>query len=440
MGFQKHKKRPLTNTFNNNNNQSVHPFHVLDSALASELDDLFFDAVDAIAVPSVPDASRLGERKSLTPLDNAARYHHAKREHRRVETKETNRGTLIQMNVPGASSKDVTVTAQGSGTLQSKGVSISNEVPTSSVTVALPSSSLKIKLRRKATHDIENAKAAVMDGVLRIAVPKITIPVVTIPVTSGNIEATRCPAEESKVCLKFAVAGYSSNDISIELDAERERLKITGELEDKSSEFERVVPVPRGLSAEHVTLCAVENGILEIRLRDPLAIEKRVVPVFSTSPPQSLPSSKETPQPMSTISEDEGDMKTEQEKDNRVVLMKTEVPGFSSKDIECFINVDRTIEAKRGDRSAKIGIPNQINIDSINAYCEHGIFEVLGERVSPSSQESVVVPVASPSDDREKEKTVAELDAVVEEDDQDRDAAPASEKGDVARVQDKNAA
>merc|ERR1712100_506401 len=102
-----------------------------------------------------------------------------------------------------------------------------------------------------------------------------------------------------------------------------------------------------------VTLCAVENGILEIRLRDPLAIEKRVVPVFSTSPPQSLPSSKETPQPMSTISEDEGDMKTEPEKDNRVVLMKTEVPGFSSKDIECFINVDRTIEAKRGDRSPK---------------------------------------------------------------------------------------
>ena len=422
---------------------SLRPFHVLDSALASELDDLFFDAVDAIAVPSnggVPDAMLFDDTTNAT----TTRYHHhAKREHRRVETKETNRGTLIQMNVPGASSKDVTVTARGSGTLQSKGVSISNEVPTSSVTVALPSSSLKIKLRRKATHDIENAKAAVMDGVLRIAVPKITIPVVAIPVASGKIEATRRPAEESEVCLKFAVAGYSSNDISIELDAERERLKITGELEDKSSEFERVVPVPRGLSAEHVTLCAVENGILEIRLRDPLAIEKRVVPVFSTSPPQSLPSSKETPQPMSTINEDEGDVKTEQEKDNRVVLMKTEVPGFSSKDIECFINVDRTIEAKRGDRSAKIGIPNQINIDSINAYCEHGIFQVLGERVPPSSQESVVtVPVASPSDDREKEKTVAALDAVVEDDDddQDRDAAPASEKGDVARVQDKNAA
>ena len=420
----------------------LRPFHVLDSALASELDDLFFDAVDAIAVPSnggVPDAMLFDDTTNAT----TTRYHHhAKREHRRVETKETNRGTLIQMNVPGASSKDVTVTARGSGTLQSKGVSISNEVPTSSVTVALPSSSLKIKLRRKATHDIENAKAAVMDGVLRIAVPKITIPVVAIPVASGKIEATRRPAEESEVCLKFAVAGYSSNDISIELDAERERLKITGELEDKSSEFERVVPVPRGLSAEHVTLCAVENGILEIRLRDPLAIEKRVVPVFSTSPPQSLPSSKETPQPMSTINEDEGDVKTEQEKDNRVVLMKTEVPGFSSKDIECFINVDRTIEAKRGDRSAKIGIPNQINIDSINAYCEHGIFQVLGERVPPSSQESVVVPVASPSDDREKEKTVAALDAVVEDDDddQDRDAAPASEKGDVARVQDKNAA
>ena len=421
---------------------SLRPFHVLDSALASELDDLFFDAVDAIAVPSnggVPDAMLFDDTTNAT----TTRYHHhAKREHRRVETKETNRGTLIQMNVPGASSKDVTVTARGSGTLQSKGVSISN-VPTSSVTVALPSSSLEIKLRRKATHDIENAKAAVMDGVLRIAVPKITIPVVAIPVASGKIEATRRPAEESEVCLKFAVAGYSSNDISIELDAERERLKITGELEDKSSEFERVVPVPRGLSAEHVTLCAVENGILEIRLRDPLAIEKRVVPVFSTSPPQSLPSSKETPQPMSTINEDEGDVKTEQEKDHRVVLMKTEVPGFSSKDIECFINVDRTIEAKRGDRSAKIGIPNQINIDSINAYCEHGIFQVLGERVPPSSQESVVVPVASPSDDREKEKTVAALDAVVEDDDdddQDRDAAPASEKGDVARVQDKNAA
>ena len=179
------------NKKNNNNNNlakmmlttSLRPFHVLDSALASELDDLFFDAVDAIAVPD----AILGERTTLTPLDNNAttRYHHyAKREHRRAETKETNRGTLIQMNVPGASSKDVTVTARGSGTLQSKGVSISN-VPTSSITVALPSSSLEIKLRRKATHDIENAKAAVMDGVLRIAVPKITIPVVAIPIASG---------------------------------------------------------------------------------------------------------------------------------------------------------------------------------------------------------------------------------------------------------------
>ena len=160
------------------------------------------------------------------------------------------------------------------------------------------------------------------------------------------------------------------------------------------------MPVPRGLSAEHVTLSrwktTLRKSACEIRSR----LRKRVVPVFSTSPPQSLPSSKETPQPMSTINEDEGDVKTEQEKDNRVVLMKTEVPGFSSKDIECFINVDRTIEAKRGDESAKIAI-DQVNIDSINAYCEHGIFQVLGERVPPSSQESIVVPVASPSSDRE---------------------------------------
>merc|ERR1712070_1142878 len=370
-------------------------------------------------------------------------------------TRETNRGTMVKMNVPGVSARDVKVTLTG-GCLRDSSKKEDESKLLSSIGVPTSlridflgderqqagggGNNITIKLKRKATYDIENAKGLVCDGVLRVVVPKITLPKVDVKVASG--EAERPPAEESEVTLKFAVAGYSSYDISVELDAERERLKIFGELKDKSSEFERVVPVPRGLSAEHVTLCAVENGILEIRLRDPLAIEKRVVPVFSTSPPQSLPSSKETPQPMSTINEDEGDVKTEQEKDNRVVLMKTEVPGFSSKDIECFINVDRTIEAKRGDRSAKIGIPNQINIDSINAYCEHGIFQVLGERVPPSSQESVVVPVASPSDDREKEKTVAALDALVEDDDddQDRDAAPASEKGDVARVQDKNAA
>merc|ERR1711967_164879 len=146
---------------------------------------------------------------------------------------------------------------------------------------------ITIKLKRKATHDIENAKGLVCDGVLRVVVPKITLPAVDVKIASG--EAERPPAEESEVTLKFAVAGYSSSDISVELDAERERLKIFGELKDKSSEFERVVPLPRGLRAEHVTLCAVENGVLELRLRDPLAIEKRIVPVLSTSPPP-LPS------------------------------------------------------------------------------------------------------------------------------------------------------
>ena len=229
------------------------------------------------------------------------------------------------------------------------------------------------------------------------------------------------------------MAGYSSSDISVELDAERERLKIFGELKDRSSQFERVVPVPRGLRAEHVTLCAVENGVLELRLRDPLAIEKRIVPVFSTSPPPlpSPPSQEvaaQVNQPMSTpttITGSEEEKKPTEQEDNRVVLMKTEVPGYSAKDIECCINVDRTIEAKRSNgRGVKIGIPNSINVDSIKAYCEHGIFQVLGETEPPFTPRSRTVDIAGPSEDAEKQKMLKQLeDMVVEEDEEEENDA-----------------
>ena len=230
----------------------------------------------------------------------------------------------------------------------------------------------------------------------------------------------------------LAMVGYSSSDISVELDAERERLKIFGELKDKSSQFERVVPVPRGLRAEHVTLCAVENGVLELRLRDPLAIEKRIVPVFSTSPPPlPSPPSQEVVaqvQPMmtpTTIAGSEEEKKPTEQQDNRVVLMKTEVPGYSAKDIECCINVDRTIEAKRSNgRGVKIGIPNSINVDSIKAYCEHGIFQVLGETEPPFTPRAVAVDIAGPSEDAEKQKMLKQLeDTMVEEDQEEENDA-----------------
>ena len=116
------------------------------------------------------------------------------------------------------------------------------------------------------------------------------------------------------------------------------------------------------------------------------------MPVFSTSPPPlPSPPSQEVVaqvQPMmtpTTIAGSEEEKKPTEQQDNRVVLMKTEVPGYSAKDIECCINVDRTIEAKRSNgRGVKIGIPNSINVDSIKAYCEHGIFQVLGEPNRPS--------------------------------------------------------
>jgi HSP20 family molecular chaperone IbpA len=326
---------------------------------------------------------------------------------------------MVKMNVPGVSARDVKVTLTG-GCLRDSSKKEDESKLLSSIGVPTSlridflgderqqaergggGNVITIKLKRKATYDIENAKGLVCDGVLRVVVPKITLPKVDVKVASGA-EAERPPAEESEVTLKFAVAGYSSSDISVELDAERERLKIFGELKDKSSEFERVVPVPRGLRAEHVTLCAVENGVLELRLRDPLAIEKRIVPVFSTSPPP-LPSS-----PSQEVAAQE---------DIRVVLMKTEVPGYSAKDIECCINVDRTIEAKRSNgRGVKIGIPNSINVDSIKAYCEHGIFQVLGETEPPFTPRAVAVDIAGPSEDAEKQKMLKQLeDTMVEED------------------------
>ena len=356
---------------------------------------------------------------------------------------------MVKMNVPGVSARDVKVTLTG-GCLRDSSKKEDESKLLSSIGVPTSlridflgderqraerggGNVITIKLKRKATYDIENAIGLVCDGVLRVVVPKITLPKVDVKVASGE-EAERPPAEESEVTLKFAVAGYSSSDISVELDAERERLKIFGELKDKSSEFERVVPVPRGLRAEHVTLCAVENGVLELRLRDPLAIEKRIVPVLSTSPPPlpSPPSQEvaaQVNQPMSTTTtitgSGEEEKKPTEQQDNRVVLMKTEVPGYSAKDIECCINVDRTIEAKRSNgRGVKIGIPNSINVDSIKAYCEHGIFQVLGETEPPFTPRAVAVDIAGPSEDAEKQKMLKQLeDTMVEEDDEEENDA-----------------
>ena len=114
----------------------------------------------------------------------------------------------------------------------------------------------------------------------------------------------------------------------------------------------------------------------------------------------------------------EEEKKPTEQQDNRVVLMKTEVPGYSATDIECCINVDRTIEAKRSNGTGvKIGIPNSINVDSIKAYCEHGIFQVLGETEPPFTPRAVAVDIAGPSEDAEKQKMLKQLeDTMVEED------------------------
>ena len=128
---------------------------------------------------------------------------------------------------------------------------------------------------------------------------------------------------------------------------------------------------------------------------------------------------------MSTGEEEKGEKKPEQEQqqqteeDNRVVLMKTEVPGFSYKDIECFINVDRTIEAKRGNRGVKIGIPNTIDIDSIKAYCEHGIFQVIGQTVPVAEPlSSSLAVLAPPTEEGEKQKMLQQLEDMVEEEEE----------------------
>ena len=129
---------------------------------------------------------------------------------------------------------------------------------------------------------------------------------------------------------------------------------------------------------------------------------------------------------MITGEEEKGEKKPEQEQqqqqpeeDNRVVLMKTEVPGYSSKDIECFINVDRTIEAKRGNRGVKIGIPNTIDIDSIKAYCEHGIFQVIGQTAPVAEPLSSSLAVcAPPTEEGEKQKMLQQLEDMVEEEEE----------------------
>ena len=116
----------------------------------------------------------------------------------------------MKLNVPGLSKDDIQITLRGARPVVSKedesklssisGAQLQNQegVPTSMRIDFLQKGqqqqqqqSLTIKLRRKATHDIENAKAVVADGILRVVVPKITLPVVHVPVVSRESVAER---------------------------------------------------------------------------------------------------------------------------------------------------------------------------------------------------------------------------------------------------------
>lgn len=182
-----------------------------------------------------------------------------------------------------------------------------------------------------------------------------------------------------------------------------------GQLGDKSRQFHRNASVPRTLTPEHVS-CFCANGLLELRIKDPSAVEARTIEILPNQP-MAEEGKKEEKKPIS--------------------LMRHEVPGFSWKDVECILNSDQTIEARCGDCRVKIGIPNTIDVSSIRAYCEHGTFEVLADKIPDLPPNESLVKVEGPTSEEEKNKLQNALESIVLLDDEkepEEDAALVNKK------------
>ena len=342
---------------------ALRPFHI------DSLDDLLDDLFE-------------GPQQSAVPIGTAR----ARPLQKSVETiRETKKGIYITTSMPGKSKNDVKVEV-------TRPVSLT-AYPSLAASIAVFDISdehkapLMFKLPRKANWG--DARCVLSDGVLRIAIPRIAIDKRSVAVHQGTFEDKE--VSNGTVSLRFQVPGFAANEIHLEIDADNERIVMFGQLSDKSRQFHRNLSVPRTTRPEHVeAYCS--NGLLDLRIQDPHAIEPRTVEILSA--------------------------KSMEEKGKEPIsLMRHEVPGFSSKDLEFQVNADRTIEAKRGIRTVKIGLPNTIAIETIRAYCEHGIFEVLGDKVADIASQKTMIEVLGPTSDEEKATLIKSLESVVEEED-----------------------
>jgi HSP20 family molecular chaperone IbpA len=334
-------------------------------------------------------------------------HNHSRRNRRRIETRENNRGVIVKAILPGLGNSDISVNFSRAPLLSKKDLKnlSSIEVPTSlKVDFAQGASSgepFTVKLDSKSSFDIDKAKAFVFDGVLHIGIPKIEIPVCDLPILEGSSFSEEGACEESECAMKFAVAGFGRSDIQLQLDAENEKLRMSGKNARTGAQFERTLQIPGGLTKDHVR-ALVSNGILELRIKDPLAIEKRHIPVTNT-----LPNTNEH-------GRNKGEGGGEGEIENEIItLIRTEVPGYSSTDISCFVNVDRVLHCtKRNNRVVKLSVPNTVDIDSIQAFCEHGMLIVLAKKVPKVNAEVCSIEVQGPKDESEKARALEALHAI----------------------------
>lgn len=349
---------------------ALRPFHILDS-MDDLMEDVFFP--NEHSPRSTAGARFLESRRTVN---------------------ETQKGILITTTCPGRSAKDLRVkmTTAAVASLTAPSFHPSIAIHTTNEKEKQPP--ILFKLPRKSGFDAKGARAYAYQGFLRVAVPKITKEKKNIPVIEGTFEKKE--VSDSEVKLSFKIPGFASNEVTLTLDADNENIEMFVQLGDKSRQFHRKVSVPRTLTPEHVS-CFCANGLLELRIKDPSAIEARTIEILPNQP-MAEEGKKEEKKPIS--------------------LMRHEVPGFSWKDVECILNSDQTIEARRGDRRVKIGIPNTIDVSSIRAYCEHGIFELLADKIPDLNPNENLVKVEGPTSEEEKNKLQNALESIVLLDDE----------------------
>lgn len=301
---------------------------------------------------------------------------------------ETEEGYLISAHVPGVTAERANVVIErGNDGLSRLSVTIEetdgDENNSSRNRKVVAQHSAKSHL-----VDVANARASLIDGILRVAVPKVTSTENAIPVfpespfPEPDIESNT-PAEEEDddggVEIggeQLHVPGYAAADIKITERLPHRELVIEGD-NAQMGRFETAFSIPDGVDCADNVSAWCQNGILNLRF------EVRRV---ERGGPRDI-----------SVSDDRVDA----DEANHVTVLEHAVPGMAAGDIN--VQVDR--EGKMLKATGKTtgntnacqclfvirSLPSGVDPNTVRASCVDGLLKVVASKPEPPVKHDVEV-------------------------------------------------